>query len=179
MIGGNSRNSGKTTLACSVISKLSATFDVIGLKVTQMRPGENEFHGSHNDDTRSGFSIYNEEDSGSHKDTSQMLRAGAKQVFYIRTEDSFAEQAIIQFLSSYTTNQVIVCESRSLRNIIEPGLFVMMMRNPAMGAPKDIASYIVKADFVLDFKDQKDEIQHFVKNINFKEGKWSLFDSKS
>jgi len=178
LIGGNSRNSGKTSMVCSIIAQLSAKHDVIGLKVTRIRPDEGEFHGNHNENISSGFSVYSEENFQSHKDTSQMLRAGAKQVFYIRTADSFAEQAIIQFLSSYTNNQVIVCESRSLRNIIEPGLFLMMIRNPSISKPKDIASYIGKADFVLDFKNQNAEVQHIVNSLSFINGQFIYVGQK-
>ena len=104
MIGGNSRNAGKTTLACGIISKLAATHDIIGLKVTSIRPGEEGLHGAHDENYLSDFEVMEELDAGSQKDTSKMLRAGAKQVFYLRVYDFNAEKAIVLFLKNFANN---------------------------------------------------------------------------
>ena len=174
MIGGNSRNAGKTTLACGVISKLAATHDTIGLKVTSIRPGEEGLHGTHNEMDLTGFEVMEELKTDSPKDTSKMLRAGAKQVFYLRVSDFYVEKAIVFFLKNFVNNQLIVCESRSLRNIVAPGLFVMMVRNPAVGEPKDIATYLDKADFIFNFAAQHQEIEEFYYNLHFKEDQFSF-----
>jgi len=174
MIGGNSRNSGKTTLACGIISKLSATHDIIGLKVTSIRPGEEGLHGAHAKNDLSDFEVMEELDAGSPKDTSKMLRAGAKQVFYLRVSDFYVEKAIVLFLKNFVNNQLIVCESRSLRNIIAPGLFLMMVRNPAVGEPKDVATFLDKADFIFNFAAQQQEIEEFYYNLRFKEDQFNF-----
>ncbi len=174
MIGGNSRNAGKTTLACGIISKLAATHDTIGLKVTSIRPGEEGLHGTHNEMDLTGFEVMEELKTDSPKDTSKMLRAGAKQVFYLRVSDFYVERAIVFFLKNFVNNQLIVCESRSLRNIVAPGLFVMMVRNPAVGEPKDIATYLDKADFIFNFAAQHQEIEEFYYNLHFKEDQFSF-----
>ena len=172
MIGGNSRNAGKTTLAGKIIKKLAVNHQVIALKVTSIRPGESEMHGDHSAELNSGFSILEELNSDSHKDTSAMLRAGASKVFYIRTIDECMEPAILQFLSDYNINQPIVCESRSLRRIVNPGLFIMMIRNNAEGKPKDIFSYISHADHVFTFDNDILEVKSFVDKLNFLNGKF-------
>lgn len=174
MIGGNSRNAGKTTLAFGIISKLAATHDTIGLKVTSIRPGEEGLHGTHNEMDLTGFEVMEELKTDSPKDTSKMLRAGAKQVFYLRVSDFYVEKAIVFFLKNFVNNQLIVCESRSLRNIVAPGLFVMMVRNPAVGEPKDIATYLDKADFIFNFAAQHQEIEEFYYNLHFKEDQFSF-----
>jgi hypothetical protein len=148
MIGGNSRNSGKTTMACSIIGKLAAIQEVIGLKVTNVRKGEDDFHGIHEEEITSGFTIFKEINPESNKDTSKMLLAGATQVYYIRASETFVEQAVLHFLSEYINKELIVCESRSLRGIISPGLFLMMMRVPVEGKEKEITEYLKKADKV-------------------------------
>ena len=172
MIGGNSRNTGKSTVACSIISRLSASHEVIGLKATSIRPGEDAFHGSHSDEVNTGFTIYEELNTGSDKDTSRMLRAGATHVYYIRSEDVFLKKAISYFMSAYSNKQPVVCESRSLRNIITPGLFIMMMRLPSVGVPKDVATYLDKADLVFNWASQQEEIQQFSVSLQFVEGKF-------
>jgi hypothetical protein len=178
MIGGNSRNAGKTSIACSIINKLSATHQVIGLKVTSIRPGDEGRHGNHKEEVTSGFSIFEEHDSELRKDTSKMLKAGATRVYYLRVEDTFIEEAILHFFSSYINNELVVCESRSLRNIIEPGLFLMMMREPAIGGPKDVSGYLEKADCIFNFISQKSDIQLFNNSLYFNERHFSFANKK-
>jgi hypothetical protein len=172
MIGGNSRNSGKTSMACDIISRISATHEVIGLKVTSIRQGEEDMHGNHDEDLNTDYTIFEELDHESHKDTSKMLRAGASHVYYIRVSDVFIEQALLHFLSRYINKQVIVCESRSLRNIVVPGIFLMMIRQPAQSEEKDVDAYLAKADKVFYFGDDNTEKIQFAANLHFEDGKF-------
>lgn len=172
MIGGNSRNSGKTTMACSIINKLAAKHEVIGLKVTSIRPGEEEMHGNHTDDIAASYTIFEELDRKSNKDTSKMLTSGASHVYYIRVADNFLEKAVLHFLSKYINKQIIVCESRSLRNLIIPGIFLMMIRTPAQIKVKEIGSYVSKADEIFYFNDDVTKINQFVANLHFVNGKF-------
>jgi hypothetical protein len=172
MIGGNSRNTGKTTLACNIISKLSETHEVVGLKVTSIRPGEEDLHGTHCEEVASSYTILEELNSESPKDTSKMLRAGATHVYYIRVTEVFMEKAILHFLSCYINNQLIVCESRSLREILKPGLFVMMMRSPVVGTAKDVSTYLSMADKVYCFEGNQTEIGQFAESLCYDNGKY-------
>lgn len=176
MIGGNSRNSGKTTMACKCISRLSATHEVIGLKVTSVRPGEDDLHGNHNDDFTGNFTIFEELNPESNKDTSKMLKAGASHVYYIRVEEKFTKQAIVHFLSKYVHKQLIVCESRSLHEIVKPGLFLIMMRLMLEDKAKDMSKYLGTADKVFYFAEELGEIEQFAANLNFINCKfvWSI-----
>jgi len=170
MIGGNSRNSGKTTLACKIIKKLSTAHDVIGLKVTSIRPQEEKFHGNHAEEVTADYTIYTESDSNSDKDTSKMLKAGASRVFYIRATDIFLEKALLHFVSMYINNQVIVCESRSLRKIVKPGLFLMMMKLDATSKTKDVSEYLSLADKVFYHGESHSELDQFIEELDFEQG---------
>ena len=175
MVGGNSRNSGKTTIACNIITKLSANHEVIGLKVTSIRPGEADMHGNHDEKPVKGYTVQQEINSETAKDTSKMLRAGAKQVYYICVEDNYAEKAIQHFLSEFANNgQVIVCESRSLRNSIVPGLFIMMMRVPVIGRSKDVDFYLDKAQCIFNQALQQDQILEFSKRLAYSQGQFTF-----
>ena len=174
MIGGNSRNSGKTTMACGIITRISATHEVIGLKVTSIRPGEEDKHGIHDEEITANYTIFEELDRESHKDTSKMLRAGATHVYFIRVSDFFVEQALLHFLSKYINNQVIVCESRSLRKLIIPGIFLMMIRQPAQSEEKDVDAYVAKADKIFYFDNDNNEKIQFAADLHFENGKFVL-----
>ncbi len=172
MIGGNSRNSGKTTMACCIISKLAPTQEVIGLKVTSIRPGEEGFHGTHLEELNDDFSILEELNADSHKDTSKMLRAGAAHVYYIRVAETHIEKALIHFMSRYIKKQIVICESRSLREFVNPGLFLVMIRIPAIGKAKDISKFLGKADKVFHFGEDLSEIKKFADNLIYKDDKF-------
>ncbi len=172
MIGGNSRKSGKTTMACSIISKLATTQDVIGLKVTSIRPGERNLHGNHDQELTDDFSILEELNSDSHKDTSKMLMAGAAHVYYIRVSENHKKKALAHFMTKYIKKQIIVCESRSLHEIISPGLFLLMMRLPATNKSKDVTKYLSIADKVFNFAEDLFEIEKFTDNFVFNDGKF-------
>lgn len=178
LIGGNSRNSGKTTMACKIISKLSVSQEVIGLKVTAVQPGENHLHGTHQmeEETSGGF-IFEEFNSASHKDTSMMLRAGASRVFYIKIQDKFIEDSVLHFLSRYINKQIIVCESRILRKSVKPGMFLMMMRLVEDGKiKKDIADFVSWADKVFNYTDDQIEMDQFVEKLHVMDGKFVFID---
>jgi len=173
LIGGNSRNSGKTTMACNIISALSATHEIIGLKVTAIRPGEDEFHGNHDVVESADFSVFEELNATTPKDTSNMLRAGAHRVFYIRVNEKFIEKALLHFLSTYINKQIIVCESRSLRRFVHPGLFLMMMRLPEEGkTKKDMDTFLSLADKVFYFDENQDVKNQFVSRLHFANGRF-------
>jgi len=174
MIGGNSRNAGKTTLACRIISRLSQDHEVIGLKVTSIRPGEDDLHGDHSEDGCSDYEIIEEWNPSTQKDTSLMLQSGAIRVFYIRTTSGFLVKAVKEFFNLYVSSQPVICESRSLREYIVPGLFVMMMRLPAVGKAKDVSHFLEKADKIFIFDNDNFVIDHFIINLIYENQKFHL-----
>ena len=74
----------------------------------------------------------------------------------------------------YINNQMIVCESRSLRSYVIPGLFVMMMKLPVSGTEKDISSFLSKADRVIYRADKFIEVEKFVAGLNYEHGRFIL-----
>ena len=162
-------------MACNIIRKFSSAHEIIGLKVTAIRPGEDEFHGNHDVEESADFSIFEELNASSHKDTSKMLRAGAHRVFYIRVNEKFIQKAILHFLSTYINKQIIVCESRSLRRLINPGLFLMMMRLPEEGKTKnDIDTFLSLADEIFYFDENQDFKDRYLSKLHFVNGKFEV-----
>ncbi len=127
LVSGYGRNSGKTTLACHIISQLSKKQSVIGLKISS------HFHfNEKNQDlvfASENFNIYKEKDTGSGKDSSRMLAAGASQVYFVEADDNGligAYNAII----SLTGNEIaVVCESGSLSRVYKPGIHLLISSN--------------------------------------------------
>ena len=116
MIGGTGRNVGKTEFVCQCIKHFVHDYNIIALKVT------NHFHFGQ----ERTYSITLEESMDSDKDTSRMLRAGAEKVYFIQTEKEFLETAFSEFEKLAGKDSLIICESNGLRDIVRPGVFLVV-----------------------------------------------------
>jgi hypothetical protein len=123
LIAGTGNKSGKTTLACRVIEDFRAK-EIMAVKITphfhDTTPGllllsENK-----------GYSIYEELDPKSAKDTSRMLRAGARKVFFAKVTDNDLLNTFTEILKFIPDGTPIVCESPGLRYFLNPGIFIIM-----------------------------------------------------
>ncbi len=140
LIGAADRNVGKTEFACSIIKQITlAGHKVIGVKVTTVKDDD------HGTCPRGGqgcgvcsslsgnFCLTHETDSNSPKDTSRMLRAGAEAVYWLRVRDGALKEGASALLKEIETlhgfDVPIVCESNSLRTVLEPGLFFVLNRS--------------------------------------------------
>lgn len=130
MVGAGGKNVGKTEFACSLIRKFGSQHDIIGIKVTTI---EQAHAGCHRGGDGCGvcsslegnFCITEETDSQPDKDTCRMLAAGAKKVFWLRVLKNHLLEGVNALQAAIGTDAVSVCESNSLRQVVEPGLFFM------------------------------------------------------
>jgi hypothetical protein len=167
LVAGTNRNVGKTTFICNIISKYR-NLDIIGVKITP------HFHNSR-DNKRIIYQsdkvyISEELDNKSNKDSSFMLKSGAKKVYYIENiNDNFQE--VVALLEKIPNNIPIICESASLRKSIIPGLMVLL----------DNDSIIEKKPIYHELKDKIDvlvkinnpEFQFNFEKLRFENNKWN------
>lgn len=128
LIAGTSNKSGKTTFACRVIEQFRDS-GIIGIKITphfhETTPGLKLLA------TRPGYSIFEETDPETQKDTSRMLRAGAGHVYFAKVTDKDLTEAFTKIMNYIPECTPVVCESPALRQYIMPGLFVIMKSEQA------------------------------------------------
>src|SRR5512137_57792 len=97
LVGSTARNLGKTALAARLVEALRPREKVIGVKVTTIREkGAKCPRGGDGCGTCASltgkYDIREETDPGGDKDTSQLLKAGAARVFWLRVmKDALAE----------------------------------------------------------------------------------------
>ena len=123
MVGATEKHAGKTSFTTAVIKDLKKKYPetvIVALKITILWEGKHSV---------SGYRITNETDMGSVKDTGRMLTAGADKVLWLRCDEFNVEKGIEQLLSEMPENGVVICESNSARNYIEPGLFIMVRKS--------------------------------------------------
>ncbi|MBA7608813.1 Molybdenum cofactor guanylyltransferase [subsurface metagenome] len=131
MIGSAGINAGKTVLACAVIKKFCKSTNITGIKVTTIKAKDGTCpRGGRGCGVCSSldgnFCITEELKRNSSKDTSRLLAAGASRVFWLRVMRSHLKQGLNALLSIMGPDAVSICESNSLRHVLEPGLFLMV-----------------------------------------------------
>jgi molybdopterin-guanine dinucleotide biosynthesis protein A len=142
MIGSAGSNVGKTELACTLLKKFRLrraqssrkSCDVTGIKVTTIQDKEGRCpRGGEGCGVCSSlegvYSIVEEFDSSSGKDTARLLAAGARRVFWLRVLKEHLPEGTTALLDVIGPDAVSICESNSLRQVAEPGLF-LMVANP-------------------------------------------------
>jgi len=159
LIGGATRNVGKTTFTCSVIKNISSKHEIIGLKIKTIYEGDDFFHGKDRNPLKGNFRIIEEFDNKGNEDSMKMLKAGAKKVFRIKAKNEYLKDAFNEFMQQIPKNSYIICESNSLRNILKPVLFLMIKYK--------------KSD---EIKPSARKLEHLTDKIIFTDGKNHNFD---
>ena len=130
MIGSAGSNVGKTELACELLRKFSKTSDIIGIKVTTIKDKDGQCpRGGEGCGVCSSlegvYRITEELNSTSDKDTGRLLTAGASRVFWLRVLRDHLLEGTTALLDIIGPDAISICESNSLRQVVEPGLFLM------------------------------------------------------
>jgi hypothetical protein len=123
LIAGTGTKSGKTSMVCKIINQ----FPNLNITAVKISP---HFHettaGLITITEKKGYSIYEETNRDTIKDTSRMLKAGAYKVFFAKVWDDQVLDVFNEIMESIPANTPVICESPALRNFIEPGVFVIM-----------------------------------------------------
>lgn len=173
IIGGTGRNIGKTTLALNIIKNLQAYYAITCLKVSAFRQGEEKHHGEHNSfNNINNFLITEENNQIPSKDTSRMLSAGAKSAYYIQSNEKHIADAFHQFKQMYYTGGPIICESRSLRQSIKPGLFIFITGN--INIKNDIHEYQEMADYIHNSDLGLSSLERLANKITYDSDGWHI-----
>jgi len=175
MVGAVGRGTGKTKFACSLISKFGSRCNIIGIKVTTI---EDANSGCPRGESGCGvcssleghYYITEETDSQADKDTCRMLASGASRVFWLRVLKTHLEEGTAALLDIIGDDAVSVCESNSLRRVVEPGLFVLVKSCDTenyKASAKDVAQY---ADRIVLFDGNEFDIN--LDEIELVDGVW-------
>lgn len=145
LIGSGGRNSGKTSLALELIRRWKNRFLITALKVTTIackgvchRGGEGCGACT---DISPDFVLEEEQGGTSGKDTVQLLKAGAARVFWLRALHSAIAEGFACFMENAFPDSLLICESNSLRELVNPGCFIMLV-NEGNGRMKPSAARV-------------------------------------
>ena len=166
LIGGTGRNVGKTEFVCRLIRMVAKKYDVYALKVSAIFPDEDIFHGNHGE-ALEHQSLFEETRGDTSKDTSRMLRAGAKKVFYLQSDDKSIKQGYSRFCDLIPQDAIVVCESSSLGYYVKPGLHVIVTSSGVTIKPR-ATKQLEFADIVITSNGQEGfrELERFSVDSN-------------
>jgi len=160
IIGSTGRNTGKTEFACTIIEKQSTRKEIIGIKVIPVDKNEEDCHrgiegcGLCNSLT-GDYKIIEEMITDSDKDTSRMLRAGAKKAYLLLVDRNSLEKGINAILRIIPDNALVAIESNSIRKVLKPGLFIVIKELTNNSVKRSCAEVIKFADKIIEFNDLK------------------------
>jgi hypothetical protein len=172
LIAGTGTKSGKTTIACRIIEQFKS-LSIIAIKITP------HFHettlGLNIICEEAGYSIYEETNLESFKDTSRMLRSGASKVFFAKVFDDRLLYVFNKINDLIPEGMPIICESPALRNFIEPGVFIIMSSRTT-NKRKNISKFLTFPHLKLELE-KLSELSSIP--VGFENGRWRLIQKDS
>jgi hypothetical protein len=184
LLGAAGRNSGKTLLACNLIERYSGQLPIIAVKVTTIhRRDETCPRGGEGcgvcASMQGAYCITEETNRGLNKDTSRLLASGARKVYWLRAVKDHLREGITALLRLMPEEIALVCESNSLRAIVEPGVF-LIVKAKNQGELKPSARKVLRsADRVVIFNPEGVGDNLFdisLDDIQFTHNRWFLRD---
>ncbi len=154
MVGAAGRDAGKTEFACQLVSRLAPHHQVVAVKVST----ETDEHahcacgGEGCGGCSAPFQLSLESAGPAGKDTARLRRAGAQRVYWLQVLRGHLEAGARALLDKLDPDTVVVCESNSLRTVVEPGVFVIATRagvrdvKPSCRAVWHLADAILRSD---------------------------------
>ncbi len=154
MIGSAGRNVGKTELACNLIQTFRHQAEIVGVKVTTIheRGGECPRGGEGCgvcSTLEEKYCITEEQNAQTDKDTSRLLAAGARKVFWLRVIREHLEEGLAALMKRIPPDMVSICESNSLRLVAEPGVFLVVRDETSSAIKPSCAEVIRLADRIV------------------------------
>jgi hypothetical protein len=149
VIGGHSRNIGKTSLAAGLISALNE-FDWTAVKLTQFGHNVCSSDGHACDcapsDPDHPYAISREEDARGDSDTSRLLRAGAREAYWVRTRVGELDEVIPALRKLLTGRSHVLMESNSILDHLRPDLYLPVLDVEVSDFKASSRSFFARAD---------------------------------
>ena len=128
MVGGHSRNIGKTSVVEGIIRALPE-FNWTAAKITQFGHGICSMNGEACGCAVSEhqFSITEERHRDTRTDTARFLAAGARRSLWVRTKQGELFTALPTFKKKIEGDEFVIVESNSLRSFMEPVVYLQVL----------------------------------------------------
>ena len=150
VIGGHSRDVGKTSVVAGLISAMP-DLHWTALKITQYGHGVCSLDGAacHCATEDHTWAVDEETDRSGKTDTSRFLVAGAQRAWWVRTEQGRLAEAMpsVRRMLSTATNAIL--ESNSVLKFIRPDLYLTVLDPATADFKKSAQEFLDRADAVI------------------------------
>jgi hypothetical protein len=128
VIGGHSRNVGKTSVVAGIIAALPE-YQWTAMKITQYGHGICSKNGKqcHCASADHSWAISEERDPLGKSDTSRFLAAGAAQVYWVRTQQGRLDDAMPSIRRRLAEVRNVILESNSVLKFLRPDVYLSVL----------------------------------------------------
>jgi len=150
VIGGHSRNVGKTSVVAGLIAALPE-YNWIALKITQYGHGvcSSDGESCHCATEDHSLAISEEKDRSGESDTSRFLVAGATRVWWVRTEQGRLAEAMPTIRRRLAESENVILESNSVLKFVRPDLYLTVLDPSTADFKKSAQEFLDLADAVI------------------------------
>jgi hypothetical protein len=150
VIGGHSRNVGKTSVVAGLIAALPE-YNWTALKITQYGHGVCSIDGEpcHCATDDHSWAISEELDRSGESDTSRFLAAGAARVWWVRTEQGRLAEAMPTVRGKLVESKNAIVESNSILKFLRPDLYLTVLDPATADFKRSAQEFLDRADAVI------------------------------
>jgi hypothetical protein len=147
VIGGHSRNIGKTAVAAALIGALREKH-WIAVKITQHGHEicSNNGKACHCAAEAHPCSVFEETDRSGQADTSRFLLAGAARALWVRTRQGQLPAALPVLIPLIEAHPFVIVESNSLVEFVKPALYLPVLKGDVLDFKPSARRALKKAD---------------------------------
>lgn len=155
VVGGHSRNVGKTSVVAGLITALPAC-NWTAFKITQFGHGRCSLNGEPCDCAPLDrcWAITEEKDRSGKSDSSRFLVAGAKRAFWVRTEQGRLEEALPAIQRKVAEAENVIIESNSILQFVQSDLYVTVLDPETEDFKASAQKHLERADAVVLHENQ-------------------------
>src|SRR5215470_17706390 len=150
VIGGHSRNVGKTSVVAGLISALRE-LDWTALKITQYGHGICSANGKecHCATADHMWAVTEERDRSGDTDTSRFLVAGAAHSWWVRTQQGHLDEAMPRVNQILARAKNTIIESNSVLGYVKPDLYLTVLDPSTKDFKQSAEKFLQRADAIL------------------------------
>lgn len=150
VIGGHSRDLGKTSVVAGLIAALPE-FNWCAFKITQYGHGICSLNGEscHCASDDHSWAISQEKDRSGDSDTSRFLLAGAARVWWVRTEQGRLAEAMPTIRRKLDESKNAILESNSILKFIRPDLYLSIVDPATADFKRSAQEFLDRADALI------------------------------
>jgi hypothetical protein len=159
VIGGHSRNVGKTSVVAGLIAALPE-YNWTALKITQYGHGVCSMDGEpcHCATDDHSWAISEELDRSGESDTSRFLAAGAARVWWVRTEQGRLAEAMPTVRGKLAESKNAIVESNSILKFLRPDLYLTVLDPTTADFKRSAQEFLDRADAVILHQSETTEV---------------------